>query len=304
MSGPTISYITPTFAPDIERFALLRHSLRLFSPDILHIAYVDTEDQGVFRARFGGEPGLRIMTTADALPPTLDAQRRFWRGWRGYVADRIAWRTGLEPRTYSGWKMQQLVKLYAAAKAETEAVVFLDSDIVLCAPVPASTYHSGGDLKLLETRATTFEDFAFDLSCRKIFRDPLNEPAEAFSYIHQAPRFLRRTAAVLLERLEKIHGSWTARFYREPFPSEYNLLGYAARFFENYRSYRLDEASPAEWLYSVKSPDRLAEALAACRREQGRRQFFLVQSNMQLTDRDYIPTLQSLIDTLAARSGA
>lgn len=304
MPPPSLCYVTLSHAPDVERFALLRHSLRAFSPDIPHVVYVDTEDLGVFRARFGGEPNLRLMTTADILPPRLEAERRFWADWRGWLADRVIWRTGWGQRAYTGWKMQQVAKLLAAARAETEAVVFLDSDLFLCAPVPASAYWDGADLRLLETPAANYEDHAFDLSCRLIFREDLLRPAEAFSYIHQAPRFLRRTAATLLERLEAAHRNWPGRFYQEHFPSEYNLLGYAARVFEAYRGYRIETTPPAEWLYSVKAPDQLAPALDDCRREAGRRRFFLVQSNMRLPEHDYIPAARELIDTLAARGGA
>jgi hypothetical protein len=307
MPGLSLCYMTPTFGPDIERFALLRYSLRAFSPDILHMAFVDTEDLALFRARFGGEPGLRLVATAEVLPPRVEAQRRFWRSWRGRLADRVVWRLGrlgLGQRAYSGWKLQQIVKLYAAAKAESDAVVFLDSDIFLCGPVAAADYMADADLRLLETPAKLFEDYAFEVSCRILVGERLNAPADANLYIHQAPRFLRRTAMALLAHLEGTHQNWTARFYEQPFPSEYNLLGYAARVLEGYHGYRREMTPSEEWLYEVKERSQLAGALEACSREQGRRKFFLVQSNMQLPEHDYIPAARALIDTLTGRSEA
>lgn len=304
MEAASVYYITPTFAPDIERFALLRHSLNTFSPDIRHVAYVDNEDMGLFQRRFSADRNLQIVSKSEVIPPKFEAQRRFWHGWRGYVTDRIAWRTGLNLRRYSGWKLQQIVKIHAAACAATEAVVFLDSDMFLCGPVTASDYFAGTELRLLETPARSFEDYAFEVSCRILVGEHLGRPADGFLYIHQAPRFLRRTAIALLRHLEATHRDWVSRFFEQPFPSEYNLMGYTARVLEGYRGYQREVTPPDEWLYEVKEKQKLLDALQACARERGSRKFFLVQSNMRMPVAEYIPEARRLVDELGTRLAA
>ena len=65
---PSLCMLTVSHAPDVERFALLRHSLELFAPGFEHVAVVDTEDLPLFSARFGGSPRLRLLPTAAVLP--------------------------------------------------------------------------------------------------------------------------------------------------------------------------------------------------------------------------------------------
>jgi hypothetical protein len=297
---PTLCYMTPSYRGDMERFALLRRSLRAFSPDIPHVVHVDTEDLPMFRDRFGAEPGLSLVPTADVLPAQIESQRRFWRGWQGRLLSRVDWRIRSHGRFYSGWKLQQVVKLIAAAQAEAEAVVFLDSDIFLCGPVGPAAYFEAGRLRLLETPAETYEDLAFEVSRQLIVGGDLGERARAFNYIHQAPRFLRRTAATLLRHLEALDPRWPEKLFRQPFPSEYNLLGYAARELEQYRDYLVEPSPRAGWVYEVKHREDLEATFETCRQERGRRGFVLVQSNLRMEAASYASAAEALIAELAA----
>lgn len=300
MALPTLCYITPTFVGDIERFALLRHSLRLFSPGIPHLAYVDSEDVPAFVKRFGTEPNLTIVPTRHILRGRIEAERRYWRGWRGWIAERIGWRLGLY-RRFSGWKLQQLIKLEALARLPYDVGVFLDSDIFLCGPVdPADFVTEQGDVRLLETPAQTYWDFGFEVGRQLVIGAPLDERVDAFNYIHQAPRFLRRTGERLLEVLRGHGAGWEGRLFREPFLSEYALLGYTARVLEGYRGYRHETLPPDQWAYEVKHAEVLASQFALCRAEGGRRKFFLVQSNLRLPAESYIPKAKAMIEDLAA----
>lgn len=298
MSSLSLCYMTPSFHGDLERFALLRRSLQLFSPDIPHLAYVDTEDCPLFRKRFGGETNLTIVPSAEILPARIEAERRFWRGWRGWIARRIGWRLGLSA-SFTGWKMQQIIKLEAAVRVPFDAVVFLDSDIFLCAPVTERDFVADGALTLLETPAATYEDMAFEVGRQLLVDGALHVPVEAFNYIHQAPRFLRRTAATLLDCLRARHQDWHAALLKATFPSEYDLLGYAARVLEGYRGYRLETMPRPEWLYEVKQRSVLEDQMALCRGERGRRKFFLIQSNMRIPVDEYLPAAFALIEDLA-----
>ncbi|WP_270937242.1 DUF6492 family protein [Falsiroseomonas oryzae] len=300
MTVPSLCYVTPSFAPDIERFALLRRSLALFSPDIPHIAYVDTEDCAQFRDRFGQERNLEIVPTAELLPAAVEAERRFWRSWRGRVAERIGWRLKLGARPFTGWKLQQVIKLEAICRLPHDAAVFLDSDLVLCGRMEAADFFADGRLRLLETPAASYEDFAFEIARQILVGAPLLEPARAFNYIHQAPRFLTRTGQALRRHLDSRHTDWRVRFFRESFPSEYDLLGWATRVLEGYVGYHVEDTPPESWVYNVKTMDALDAQLAECRAEGGHRKFILVQSNLRMPVAEYLPRVQALIEDLAA----
>src|SRR5699024_605244 len=122
---------------------------------------------------------------------------------------------------YGGWKQQQVVKIEAAARAPFDAVAFLDSDIFLCAPVTAAHFIADGKLRLIRTPAETYEDFSFEVGRQIVLSNDLSQRAEAYNYMHQPPRFLRRTAARLLEQLRATHSDWIKRFYQLDHPSEY-----------------------------------------------------------------------------------
>jgi hypothetical protein len=298
--APRLCYVTPTFGRDIERFALLRSSLRRFSPRLPHLVVVDAEDIGVFRERFASETNLELIASSAILPAKLERERRLMRSWRGRLIQRIGWRCGLNTRLVSGWKIQQILKLELVTQIPYDAVVFLDCDIVMCAPAGYDDYFSCGALRLLETRASSYEDYAFEISRQILVGGDLMIPANAFNYVHQAPRFLTRTAVRLKAHLQTLHRNWQRRFISEAFPSEYNLLGYAARELEAYRGYHVEATPPSQWVYNVKRREDLARQLALCREECGRRKFILVQSNLRMPESEYLPAVSAMLDEFAA----
>jgi hypothetical protein len=300
LAPPSLCFVTPTYRADLERFALLRRSIGLFAPGIPHLAFVDTEDAALFRRRFGAERGLEIIASAEILPRAIEAGRRRRRSWQGALLQRIGWRLGLETRMASGWKLQQIIKLEALARLPYAAAVFLDSDIVLCGRLAPADFFDGTALRLLETPALTYEDHAFEVARQILVGGSLLQRACAFNYIHQAPRFLRRTGQTLLQHLGATHADWTARFYAQAFPSEYCLLGHTARVLEDYADYRREDSDPESWIYNVKTADALEPQLARCRHERGARKFLLVQSNMHLAQADYLPRVDALLKELAA----
>jgi hypothetical protein len=298
-----LCYVTPTFYRDIKQFSLLRRSLELFSPDVPHIAVVDTEDIGMFRERFAGGRSLEIVPTAEVLPRRLESTRCLWRSRRGRLIERIGGRYGLD-RKFSGWKVQQIAKLEIVPQLPYDAVVFLDSDLTLCGRVNATDYFDQTRLILLETPAENYIDYAFEASRQHLMDGDLRQPASAFKYIHSPPRFLRRTAERLRDHLSRRYPNWHLKFLAESFPSEYDLLGYAARVLEQYDGYKVASLSPEHWYYGVFRLEHLSEQLDKCRKERGSRKFFLVQSNIIINEGlqpdEYLPILVKLIEELAS----
>jgi hypothetical protein len=61
LQKPSICILTPSYRGDIEQFALLRESIRLFAPGLPHLVLVHTEDHGLFKRRFGSDTNLEII---------------------------------------------------------------------------------------------------------------------------------------------------------------------------------------------------------------------------------------------------
>ena len=296
----SVSFITPTFSRDIERFALLRRSMNMFAGEIPHLVFVDTEDLPLFTDRFGKEPGLQLISTKDILPRKIETQRAIWRSWKGKIIDRIGWRVGLNAKFFTGWKLQQIVKLEALANCETDAAVFLDSDIIFCGSVGVEQFiDAENNVRLLQTNAKNYEDFAFEVSRQILIGGNLLQPANAFNYIHQAPRFLKRTGITLKAHLEATHKNWYSNFFHQNFPSEYNLLGYAARELEGYIGYQVEKSDQGEWCYNVKSKSDLYPCLDLCKKELGNRKFLLIQSNLGIPLSEFFLQTDALLKSLA-----
>ena len=274
--------------------------MNMFSGEIPHSVFVDTEDLALFTDRFGKERGLQLIPTKDILPRKIEAQRVMWRSWKGKIIDRIGWRLGLNAKFFTGWKLQQIVKLEALANCQTDAAVFLDSDIIFCGSVGADQFiDTENNIRLLQTNAKNYEDFAFEISRQILIGDNLLQPANAFNYIHQAPRFLKRTGLTLKAHLEATHKDWHLNFFHQNFPSEYNLLGYAARELEGYTGYRIENSDQDQWCYNVKFKSDLHSCLDLCKKESGSRKFFLIQSNLGIPLSDFFPQTDALLKSLS-----
>lgn len=130
--------LTPTWSGDLDHFRLLRMSLS-GSPlaTLPHYVIVQTEDVEAFRA-YDTEP-VRLLTTADVLPPRIEARRRracaisarVGRHWTR-IGGSLKRSLGL-PRwpAYTGWHTQQLCKLWMANELDVDRVIVLDSDVIV-----------------------------------------------------------------------------------------------------------------------------------------------------------------------------
>lgn len=302
MSTP-VCFATPTYGPDLWRFALLRRSIRLFAPGIRHYALLDSEDLPRFRERFRDDPGLEFVVSRELLPRALERRRLRAGSWRGAALRRLAWRTGMLPDPLDGWRLQQIKKLYFLRDAPVENVVYLDSDMVLCAPVAPGYFFHGTDLRLLEKPARTLEDHAFDVCTHLLLGTPVQQRTAFHNYILQAPRFRRATAEALFSRLEPGPGGrgWHDRFMALPFPCEYNLLGYAVRELQGYAGYFREPASEHDWVYDIRfqgDESQLDAVLAACLEERGMRRILRVQSTLGVGEAECTARIARLLERI------
>jgi hypothetical protein len=275
--SPSLCIITPSYSGDIEQFALLRRSLRLFAPDIPHIAIVHTEDYFEFQDRFARESNLEVFRTRELLPSSVEARRR---------KSGPRWLTGkwLHGRRISGWVAQQITKLHALAQCDYDAVAFIDSDVFLCRPIQPDYFFIDGRLKLFRRPARDAESLNFDIATHIVLGNALHQVHQLYDYIYSPACFRKSTAVRLFEEFKRRKRStWARRFASVRSPSEYNLLGYTATVLEHQAGYHLLECEPEDLHHSIRFPedrDRLEAEISSMRTH--RKDFVRIQSRLDI----------------------
>jgi hypothetical protein len=215
---PSMSIVTPTYRPDLDLFADLHESVERWTPDdVVHHVMVPDCDVTVYR-RFGSER-CRIWPLGELIPDRYHA-----------VPKLNVWINGRRPwPPVRGWVMQQLAKLSIAARLDTDAVVFADSDIVFVRPVTDSTFLQHGEPVLyravdaIEGQLPTHELWhrvARELLGAAPARPPFDDFVSALTVWE--PHRVRR----LQDRIEAVHGvPWFDAAARQVHFSEDTLYG-------------------------------------------------------------------------------
>jgi len=143
---PTL--ITLSFSGDLELCRLLCETVDQFGPDGAgHVVAVPSSDMSLFRPLAGGR---RILVPQEDLIPRwlrkLPLPSPAWRK-RLFLPRRNIY-LSLKGRPVRGWIAQQIMKLNAAAGAETDTIVHLDSDLALVRPLPVEVLAPSGRVRL------------------------------------------------------------------------------------------------------------------------------------------------------------
>ena len=273
---PSLCFITTSYSGDLQRFALMRRSVKMFAAErYTHLAVVNTDDCAQFRRHFRGDTDLEIVPSADVLPRNVERQRRK-SGLPGKV-ERLFNQKFVRRK---GWYAQQLMKIFALAQCPADAAVFIDSDVFLCRPLARDFFFVDGNLKLFRRPAVDAEGFDFDISTHEILGNPLHQVKDLFDYIYSPCSFRKSSALALFSEFERRRRTtWIRRFLAEHRPSEYNLLGYAASVLEQFRGYRLVECAPSDLNHSIRFPEDRNKfaSIVECMLDQTK-QFAFVQS--------------------------
>jgi len=132
-----LAVVTPSYGPDSELCRDLNRSvLRWTPPDVRHHIIVPRQDLPVFRMLANDRTIIHDDT--EFLPSTI-RRLPLLNIW---INTRRPW---LPVR---GWITQQLIKLAAAAALDAEAVLLMDSDMVLVAPTDLASFQQDGRLAL------------------------------------------------------------------------------------------------------------------------------------------------------------
>jgi hypothetical protein len=128
---PSFAIITPSYAGDLDRCALLCASIdRFVSGHSMHYILVEDRDAPLFRHLEGAR--CRIILDSDILPAWLKPYRDpFHKGRRIWTS--LRWNT-LGTWPMRGWHVQQLRKLAIARHIPETIMLHCDSDVVFIKP--------------------------------------------------------------------------------------------------------------------------------------------------------------------------
>lgn len=288
----TTTLITPTYLPDIERFSILRESIKRFYPSANHLTIIDYRHASEFRDRFGSESGLTLVSSKEILPRNLVRQIQFRNGflWRG--VERVAWKLWLESNSIRGWKIQQLAKIHALAEISTENGVFLDSDVFICREVSDSTFTKDSSTIILESKARNAEDYSLDVATYILLKERLHTITELKNFIHVGATFKKRSAKTLLAIANaKNNGKFEQAFLEQPLPSEYNMLGHIASNHEAYDGYSRSCSDPRKLTIELRHREQLettsVKHLLESKKDNSEAIYALLQSNLNIDPSTY-----------------
>jgi hypothetical protein len=294
----TMTFITPTFARDYDRFCLQRESMERCGIDIPHLAIVNHEDMAQF-AQVPHRKNLQIVSTADVLPPRFEKRRKLWG-----VRRRTSWHHWLSGRGIHGWGIQQLLKLAAPAVTDAESLICLDSDTFFLDRVtPDDFFSSDGRLHLYETTddldAQMAEWHAHAL--RFLGQTTVGELPRRYTH---SPVPWRRDVLIDLHRfIEQKHGKhWMDAIVDADRIMEYTLYGTFARNVDQLR--RASPARPDLTLY-YWWPDQVKQ-FAADFVQQGAKGDFkmvLIQSNVGRSVAEYKGLIERAWEMKSAARG-
>lgn len=228
----TASLITCSFRGDLEVCRLLCETIDRFAPpDMAHILYVPKADVPLFADLASSR--RRIATQESLLP--------WW--FRKAPMPGPEWRARLRlPRRnvyvtpfsmpVRGWIAQQIMKIAAATKAETDIVVHVDSDNAFIRPLRMEHLAQGGRARLYrhpEMVARGSHRLWHEAAGRLLGLEPSD--FHGAEYIDQLVVWRRDVAQGLTARIAEIaKADWRVALARAPHFAEYILYGvYADR---------------------------------------------------------------------------
>ncbi|MBE0547629.1 MAG: hypothetical protein IH627_08245 [Rubrivivax sp.] len=127
-----MTFFTPSFAGDLERFVLLRKSMeKFYTGSAKHIVAVPKEDLRLFQSRVPANDDLTYITQNELVDRSF--YPRWWYPHLTRVLPDQAWRFDRYGGR-SGWILQIIVKLSVVNVIPTGVVALLDSDLFFIRP--------------------------------------------------------------------------------------------------------------------------------------------------------------------------
>lgn len=181
--------VTPSYSRDVERFKLLANSCDSFCNGFAaHYVVVPKRDFSLFKPLL--YEGMKLIAAEDLLS-------------RGLIQTPLAkfWIDGKRLRPYSGWLIQQIIKLSMAEHVPEQVLVYVDSDVCFVSEFSPKHIWNGQKLRLYSApRAPFFYTDQRYLNWYEAAAFFIKEPAESIDrgYIAQLNALHRPTLKAFL----------------------------------------------------------------------------------------------------------
>lgn len=212
--------ITPSYAPDFERCALLAESAKRFAPqDVTHYIIVDRRDLERFRQLEGER--TKLLVVEDLIP---------W--WIVRLPGVKKWWLSLKTKPVRNWVLQQLVKLSMAEVLDEDAFIYTDSDVTFVRPFTTDRFlDDRGRLRLNRVVFTSADHDLWHATARKrLGITPTNsvtgQPLENVNYVGSLITWRRDNVLAMYRRLKTENGrAWLRAVLMDWHLSEYTIYG-------------------------------------------------------------------------------
>lgn len=213
----TFAVVTPSYRSDWPLFTALHESVLRYTPqDVTHYVIVPGADVTLFSQAAGRRC---VIMPEESLYP---------RGYqRAGVFDDLLHRVpGVPPsvrvaavsfrrpfRPVRGWMMQQLLKMEACRQIEADALLVVDSDVLLVRPVSSSIVCPGGRTRFYSRPGAVDTRLPLHMQWHAVARELLGLPPASFpapDYVSSFNIWDRQVLRALLARIEAVTGHrWT-----------------------------------------------------------------------------------------------
>ncbi len=211
----SFAIITPSYAPDYERCALLVESLDRCCPAVNHYIIVDRRDMALFRNLASDRTRLiEAETLVESWLHRTPGRRGFWVSVRAWPV--------------RGWIMQQIYKIAAADVVTERVLVFCDSDVTFLRPFNAEMLLVDGGLGLLDISYADDKGREWTRLARELLGLP--QGGETRGHVGNMICWRRDLVLAMRKRIEEVQGvSWQLAIARLKTFSEYILYGVFVR---------------------------------------------------------------------------
>jgi Family of unknown function (DUF6492) len=214
----TLAVITPSFGPDFELCAALHASVIAHSPEsVQHHIIVPPRDVALFRRLAG--PRAQIHEETEFLP----------RSFRPVPGMNFSLNLRRPFPPLRGWILQQIIKLAAAARADADVVLLVDSDIEFIRPFGPDTFRRDGVVRFYRKPDEVDDRLPRHMTWHRVSRSLLGLPAGSPPYPDYVSSLMAWDPVVVRKLLDKVQSTTGQRWFdavgRQLHFSEWTLYG-------------------------------------------------------------------------------
>lgn len=245
----TATLVSCSYRPDLQRCINMCRSVdRSVAPEHEHVLIVPRRDRHLFAPLEGKR--RRILTAEEVMGGHFHylplIHQRLW------VSNRL--------RPVRGWLIQQIAKIGSAHHLDTDALIFVDSDVTFIRPFGIEDVMSGDRLRFYVEpgggRLPTH--LRWHRNAARLLGLPETDYFGA-DYIHQVVVWHRPTAVSMCRRIEETTGKpWPVAFAEAKHAAEYILYGVFVDHVLRDETHHMRDTTKrclCSWDYSLSRPE-------------------------------------------------